>query len=615
MKIRHLIILILVLSFGFAYYALGAQLSQQEINDILLRQRALPPERDSILDSQFFSGIIFPLLMVAIIVFNWLVNALSASTKDKILRFIFVSSPVCLIIFATRVFFVTTEVNPLIDLVVFGAFLVLVAAYLLWGIFPAASAYAMLGIAEEIFSSGQETSVSTFWNALDRIKTRRFWLIVFLVVCLAVVAFADLILLSEVKKNNAMWDNQLTALLIFSALVVFVLYLLRVFHGYGKVDVPEAEHIKADELKKMIDNLSITAGIRSPDLKIIACNNPNAFSICPNFGGPIIYVTTDLLNLADKRELEAVVSHEIASISSGQVFDYRLLDDLLGILKILSFLSLLLVFLAINPMYVFLWLFLVFYAGAGYLKNPEWHMDAKSLFDSIVTLANPPFLVVNFISHLLYYRLSLDEVYYTDMQGVQFTRDPHGLHSILTKLENYRGFTEKLPEEFYYLYFVGEGAAPRDLPMPQPTIAERKALLEKIDNALIGAKPKLRIDRLKCPFCDEKMEEKEGKGFYGAILKINCCSQCKSAWFDNWEFWYMASMDELKGSEILTISRPENEILCPRCGVELERIFNRDIPQDIEIWSCPSCNGNLLNSNSLHRYLEYKKECLKEKVK
>ena len=73
------------------------------------------------------------------------------------------------------------------------------------------------------------------------------------------------------------------------------------------------------ELYRMVENLSITAGIPMPSLHIIDDPSPNAFATGRDKNHAARAVTTGLLSMMDKSELEGVLAHEMAHIGNRDI--------------------------------------------------------------------------------------------------------------------------------------------------------------------------------------------------------------------------------------------------------------------------------------------------------
>jgi len=556
---------------------------------------------------------IFILAVIFLPILVWILP-LKEATKQKLLNLIgmlvlvFVISVPFLFILSIRIE-LTGEINPIIDVAVILAVLVFIVFYFSLAASPATFAYDLVNKTRSE-SETQNLKHSTFWSLLDRIKYRRKSIISILCICLVVVVLLDVFFFLKVQEKFLEFSRQLTQILFIFGLVFVFFYFLGEFFGYGKINIPSSGHGKSDDIKRLIDNLSITAGIQPPDFKIVSHDKPNAFSICSNFGQPIIYITTALLNLADKNELEAVLGHEITHISSKRVFDYRTISDMLITLRLFSFITFLLFLSTLNPSFIGVWLGIFLYGMIAF--GVGLGMGVSSV-DPIMRLTNPPFLLVDFISYLIYYALSADEVIYADLESVRLTRYPKPLYSILTKINLYKkfGFTEKLPEEYHYLYFTGEDIAPEGIPMSQPSVGKRLQILEEIDSLLRGIIARKEKVILKCPFCSCNMEEIEAKGHYGAMIMVDRCPNCGSVWFDDWELWAAGDLSPyiLDKTKIKDKGYPP-KLLCPHCGIKLSRLFDPIIPKGIKIFYCFSCDGNWMKYKYLLPYANYRKSLI-----
>lgn len=78
--------------------------------------------------------------------------------------------------------------------------------------------------------------------------------------------------------------------------------------GARPADAPEAE------CKRLLENLSIGAGIPPPRLYVIESSSPNAFAAGTDPAHSVVVVTRGLLKLMDTRELEGVLAHELSHI-------------------------------------------------------------------------------------------------------------------------------------------------------------------------------------------------------------------------------------------------------------------------------------------------------------
>ena len=70
----------------------------------------------------------------------------------------------------------------------------------------------------------------------------------------------------------------------------------------------------APQLYDMVDELRQRAGLPMPTVAIAPQDQPNAFATGRNHSHAVVCVTTGLLKLMDRKELEGVIAHELAHI-------------------------------------------------------------------------------------------------------------------------------------------------------------------------------------------------------------------------------------------------------------------------------------------------------------
>lgn len=553
------------------------------------------------------------------IAFSWLFSHLSEKAHEVLLKLLFISSPIWLLLSVYQLYtrtpiIFTQRVDFITDSFTFLALFLLFGTYLLLANWPATSASVIIQILRHPFFM-EKDRVRTFWSLLETVKKNRVRVIAALISLLAVVLILDTILFLQLGLQNFLLlqkiehvaDTPPVAELVYIGLIIFFLWFLRNITSRKVIDIPETRHKKTVELNRAINNISIAAGTKPPQFTILAHNNPNSFSLSQE-GKPTIFVTSGLLNLVNERELEAIAAHEIAHIQSGRNDDYLIIETLLTILRGFSFVFFFLILAAINPILLLLLLAAILYISIkSNIETIEWSSDSSSIFNSVITIANPPFALINFLSFLIYYALTHSEDYYADLKSVQFTRLPAGLYSALTKLETFKDFTKKLPEDHFHLYFTGEKAAYRKIPMPQPSIKNRKAILEDIDRTLKNFKLSEKSTGLVCSYCSSQMQELKSKGHYGGSVTIDRCPQCGSVWFDNWELYYIADLATISLAEKSTEITPPDKFLCPRCGIELSLLQDPAIPKTLQLWHCLSCKGKWLEHEEIAEYSAYKK--------
>lgn len=85
-------------------------------------------------------------------------------------------------------------------------------------------------------------------------------------------------------------------------------------HGAREVSAAEAPRLHA-----MVDDLAQRAGIPKPRVCVMEEPQPNAFATGRNPAHGVVAVTTGILDLLSRRELRAVLAHEIAHIRNRDI--------------------------------------------------------------------------------------------------------------------------------------------------------------------------------------------------------------------------------------------------------------------------------------------------------
>ncbi len=101
----------------------------------------------------------------------------------------------------------------------------------------------------------------------------------------------------------------------------------------GAKEAPEEAY---PELHNIVENLAITAGIKKPSVYVIESPSPNAFATGRNEETACVAVTTGLLDILERSELEGVIAHEIAHITNRDILLSSLVVVLVGFVTLLS---------------------------------------------------------------------------------------------------------------------------------------------------------------------------------------------------------------------------------------------------------------------------------------
>ena len=225
----------------------------------------------------------------------------------------------------------------------------------------------------------------------------------------------------------------------------------------GARPAPESEF---PDLNNLVENLAITAGLPKPRVYIINDPAPNAFATGRNANHAVVAVTSGLLSMTDRSELEGVIAHELSHVGNRDMLVSTVAVVLVGFVTIISD----------------IFLRSTFWGGRGSdseNKNP-WLMIVAIAF---IVLA-PIFAT------LLQLAISRKREFLADASGALLTRYPEGLANALRKIGAYTTPMRRANNATAHLYISNpfgakaKTSAIARLFMTHPPIEERiKALV------------------------------------------------------------------------------------------------------------------------------------------
>jgi len=215
----------------------------------------------------------------------------------------------------------------------------------------------------------------------------------------------------------------------------------------------EAKHDEYTDLYHIVENLSITAGLPMPKVYIIEDASPNAFATGRNKDHAVVAVTTGLLQILNKVELEGVIAHELSHIGNKDILLQTVIVVLVGFISILA-----------N----------IFMRGGMGKGNRD---DNKG--GGIILVILSPI-----VAKLIQLAISRKREFLADASGVLLTRYPEGLASALQKISSANIPLHNPNNATAHLYisnpFGGAGKKVSNLFSTHPPVEERiKALMGK----------------------------------------------------------------------------------------------------------------------------------------
>ena len=295
------------------------------------------------------------------------------------------------------------------------------------------------------------------YQQITRNKIRSF-LLVFAVLVLA--GGMGWLLGAWLGSGPAGWVG-LTIALGIAAVMSFVSYrygdrlVLRVSRA-----VP-ADRERYPKLHNLVDGLTIAAGMPKPDLYVIEEPAPNAFATGRNPENSSVAVTTGLLEITNRVELEGVLAHELSHIKNRDMLVGTLTATLVGVVALISG-----------------WMRRAMFWGGGRRKGGA---------PVVLIVAIVGAILAPLVAQMIRFAVSRRREYLADADGALLTRYPPGLASALRKISQSQNQMRVANNATAHLWLnqpsraAGEGVtAIEKLFSTHPPIQERIKILEEM---------------------------------------------------------------------------------------------------------------------------------------
>ncbi len=180
---------------------------------------------------------------------------------------------------------------------------------------------------------------------------------------------------------------------------------------YRAVPVTNESH---PDLYNLVENLSITAGLPMPKVYVIPDGQPNAFATGRNKNHAAVAVTSGLLQIMNKTELEGVIAHEMSHIGNMDMLLSTVVVVLVGFITLISD-------------------FFIRSRGMMRGRDEQGNQVQGILFLIGIILA----ILSPIAATLIQLAISRKREFLADASGVLLTRYPEGLASALEKIGQY----------------------------------------------------------------------------------------------------------------------------------------------------------------------------------
>jgi len=212
------------------------------------------------------------------------------------------------------------------------------------------------------------------------------------------------------------------------ALIQYFLAAKLAVASTGAVEIQKSDKPR---LYRVVENLSIAAGMPMPKVYLINDPAPNAFATGRNPEHAVVGATTGLLDIMNDRELEAVMAHEMSHVRN---YDIRVSMIAFGLVSAIGLLS----DIAIR----------MFFFG-GNRRDDNNNSSPIILVVGVVLIILAPI-----IAALIQFAVSRQREYLADASGSLLTRDTEGMASALGKLGQYGRPMKKQSSSTAHLFLV-----------------------------------------------------------------------------------------------------------------------------------------------------------------
>lgn len=177
------------------------------------------------------------------------------------------------------------------------------------------------------------------------------------------------------------------------------------------------------DLWNAVENMAITAGLPMPKVYVIEDPSPNAFATGRDKDHAAVAVTTGLLKMLNKTELEGVIAHELSHIGNRDTLLATAVVVLVGFVAIVSDM---------------------------FLRTSLHGRGRKNGILVIIGIVLA--ILAPIIAQLIHLAISRKREFLADASGALLTRYPEGLASALQKISAYPTGLERVSTATAHLY-------------------------------------------------------------------------------------------------------------------------------------------------------------------
>lgn len=240
-------------------------------------------------------------------------------------------------------------------------------------------------------------------------------------------------------------------------LAIFIVgYNLLLYNYSDSIALASAKAVPADPkqfqmLHNVVEEVSLAAGVPKPKVYVMYNDAPNAFATGKNPQHASICVTTGLLSMMNREELQGVVAHEMSHIRNYDIL-------LMTVVGIIGGLIIILRDVAFRGMWF----------GMGGRRRERDSGGGIFVIIGLILSILAPILVM-----LIRAAVSRQREFLADASGAYIVRNPYGLASALKKIGNYNKPMQTASEATAHMFISNPFGDVEKVFASHPPIEER----------------------------------------------------------------------------------------------------------------------------------------------
>jgi heat shock protein HtpX len=218
-------------------------------------------------------------------------------------------------------------------------------------------------------------------------------------------------------------------------------------------------------LRDTVEGVSIAAGMPPPKVYVIPSEEVNAFATGRDPEHASVAVTTGLMRVLDRQELEGVVAHEVSHVRNRDVSFMTLVAVLVGLAAILS--------------HVILRTYRFRSTAGG--RGRRGRRERGGLDVAILAVGFFLAIFAPILTRVVQFAVSRRREFLADASGAELSRNPDGLASALEKIVGHNRGEMDVSEAVSHIFFVDPNRSALDaLYATHPPVEERVRRLREM---------------------------------------------------------------------------------------------------------------------------------------